>query len=136
MAHALEITTEAPERAKVAIDGKAYELANGRDLDIETQCVIMRTLSRSEWLAGENTADATDEQIEMLVRDVHRSAKALLLDCPGEVYDKLTDDDRLQIVLCFAQQPAKKTVSKSRRTSKRSPGSSDSTAAVPVSGQA
>jgi hypothetical protein len=132
--HALQITTEAHSRVKIAIDDKMYELANARDLDLTEQCVVMRTLARSDWLAGENTAEATDEQIDLLSKDVERSARMLLLECPEDVYVKLTDDDKVKIVLCFAQSPVAKPASKSSRTSKRSPDSKDSTAVASKSG--
>lgn len=134
MAHLLDIETEMPERPIIAIDKKPYQLATPHDLDLEMQCLVVRTMNRSLWMDSDTAADVTDEQIASLAADIERCARALLLDCPEEVYAKLSSEHKTAVVSSFVLGPAKKSRSKSQPTSKRSQGSKGSTGAAPKSG--
>lgn len=136
MAHVLDLTTKAPTRATIAIDGKAYQLATASDLAISEQMRIARCGARYGGITDATLGDLTDEQIDGLSTDVRDAARALLLEAPDDVFAKLTDEQCLQIVQVFGQEATKGKGAKSSRTSRSSRASNGSTAAAPASGPA
>lgn len=135
MAHVLDLTTQAPERATIAIDGTAYPLATSGDLSISEQMRIARAGARYGGLTDATLGDLTDEQIDGLSNDVRSAARALLLEADDEVFGKLTDEQCLLIVQAFGQEAPKTKGATSSRTSRSSRASNASTAAARKSGQ-
>lgn len=134
MAHVLDLKTTAPARASIKIDEKSYPLATASDLSISEQMRIARCGARYGSLSEESLGDLTDEQIDGLSGDVRQAARALLLEAPDDVFEKLTDEQCLLIVQAFGQEATSKPEAKSSRTSPSSRASNGSTAARPKSG--
>ena len=134
----LELSTLAPERTKIAIDGELYEIALATDfglLDgyrIEQLQEPMRAYSKP----GPRTEEIVAKMSEALEDFV-----GLVLKAPADVIAKLTESQMLQIVGVFTtasgiqtDPPPTPRRARRRTTGKSSRGSNGSSEATPSDG--
>lgn len=104
----LDLSTEAPDRDFIRIDGQIVYLATKEDLSIEGHVLIERTIARFDRAQASGPADVTDDAMQQLAQDVRASAKAVLIDCPDDAFDKLKDGQLVAIIRVFSEAVGKK----------------------------
>lgn len=93
----LELTTDAPERAIIKIDGKPYELRSGDDLGLKEDAEFRRLVrSFSDAQPGEDW--------QKLALTLDSMVGAVVLDLPVEVLAKLSDGKKLKIIEAFTKE--------------------------------
>lgn len=119
----LDLTTSAPDREQIAIDGETYELATMSDLTLGDQLRVARSMPLFQRIASDDgVASLTDDEIEQIDADVRWTVRKLVLGAPDEVLAKLTDEQLLAIISCFkgaAPSKARTTVPQSKRSRAR-----------------
>lgn len=133
----LSISTLAPERARVNIDGIEYELKHRSELGLR-KLVQLEALMAQYGKLIDFTAqggEATDEEFGALETAMDKLLR-IFLDAPDEVQNRLSSQNRYAIMVAFAeaskanaQPPAPMNRANRRTSAKSSPRSSASTAA-------
>lgn len=95
----LELTTEAPDRATVKIDGKEYEFRCREDLGLKEDAQFRRLAK--DFAEAEPTLDW--EKMSGLLESMVR---IVVIGMPDEVLAKLNDIKRLKIVEAFRKEVA------------------------------
>jgi hypothetical protein len=112
MANLLDLSTLAPERPTIGIDGTAYEMAVPADFGVLERTRIDRLQAKVLKL-GDIPEDESDEDADERSRALQRvltSFAALVLpDVPADVRDKLTDNQLLGIMQAFFTAAGRKT---------------------------
>jgi hypothetical protein len=121
----LDLSTETPDRPVIRIDGKDYHLAIADDFTFAEFTWLAREGSKfGDLWAAENTNGELEKQLDKLCRMAFH-------DIPDEVYEKLNDGQKLQVLNVFTEavETIGMTLRQTARTSpKRSRGSKGSTA--------
>lgn len=135
----LELSTLAPERPHILIDGKRYEMAVPEDFGLIEQARFARLSRQVNEMGLSQSLDSLDEEQAERVSGLLREMVASVLPgIPGEMLDKLTDQHALRIVEVFTKAVGPRTPSNRkarRRTGARSsPASSASTEDAPSTG--
>ncbi len=125
----ISLSTLAPERPTIAIDGTPYELALPEDFGLKEQAQL-RKLHR-QIAPIQSKDDPTDDEIAIMAQALDRLVGLVLPGLPEAVRGKLRDAQKLAILQAFPLAaeirvgegllPPKST------TATSSPGSSDST---------
>ena len=99
----LDITTLAPERDQVRIDGKLYPLAIMGDFGIEEQQQMTRDGREFDtlWKAADELTETDKQRLKQLLDRMFER----VLQAPQYIKDKLNDDHRQQVVLAFTIAP-------------------------------
>lgn len=93
----LDITTEAPERAMIKIDGAVYELRSRDDLGLKEDAEF-----RALHEAFENSEKSKDWQEMAGVLD--RMVTGAVIGMPPDVLAKLSDPKKLKIIQAFTTE--------------------------------
>jgi hypothetical protein len=102
MEERLNLTTE-QDRPVLKIDGRAYHLATTNDLRFR-DVAYMGWAGKRIQVLGEQIGDPstyTDEAADEFERVLHKACAMALFDVPEEVYEKLTDNQRMEIMEAF-----------------------------------
>ncbi len=134
----LDITTLHTEPKFVTIDGSQYELIPKHRIKYGHQIFIFQAQKGiAKILADGAKAPVSDEEYDAATHNMERCVKRVL-DAPANVISKLSADQQQEIVNSWVDEnpgtPKKKRKPGRKRSKKRSPGSSDSTAAPPKDG--
>lgn len=93
----LELTTDAPERSAIKVDGKTYELRSRDDLGLKEDAEFRRLMKEF--------ADAQPGQDwEKMASFLNSMVKTVVIDIPDEVLAKLSDGKKLKIIEAFTQE--------------------------------
>jgi hypothetical protein len=93
----LELTTDAPERATIKVDGKEYQLRAREDLGLKEDAEFRRTMKEF----GDGGPDTDWPKMARLLDGLVRTA---VLDIPDEVLAKLKDVQKVRIVEAFTKE--------------------------------
>lgn len=138
----LELSTLAPERPHITIDGERYPIALPEDYGLVDQAKMQR-LQREALAAQEeiqHSPDDVGEETATRMGDLLRRMVTMVLPgLPEEIAAKLTDAHRLRIIEVFMQAVSPAPNRQARRTRRRtgatsSRGSSASTEGDPAIG--
>lgn len=101
---ALELQTGV-DRPVIKIDGAEYHFATRDDLRYRDIAYMGWAGSRIEELGGQISSPATysDGAAEEFEQVLAKACKLALYDVPDEVYEKLTDTQRMQIIEVFSK---------------------------------
>lgn len=99
MAHLLDLSTLAPERPTVRIDGAVYAMALPTDFGLVEHARLQRLQAKAAALQA--LTDPSDEDVADLARVVDDLAALVLPGLPAEVRARLGDMQRLAIVQAF-----------------------------------
>lgn len=105
----LELSTLAPKRPTITIDGEMFELKVLGDFGIEEQQRIHREGADYQDLWNRSDLNkAGQKRMKMLLE--HLFAK--VLDAPPEVKNKLNDEQKAQVVLTFMVAPLQRAMAR------------------------
>lgn len=99
----LDLSTQAPDRQFITIDGVKVYLATAEDLSVEAHLLIERTIARFNEAQKAGAVGVTDEDAVAIAADVRASAKAVLIDAPDDAFDKLKDGQLVAIIRSFSE---------------------------------
>lgn len=97
----LELSTLAPERPTVLIDGKLYELATANDLGLgDQQFMFSRGRRLAELMELPKLASAQAKELTMIVdKMLHLAVR----DLPDAIAEKLSAMQKIQLVTAFTK---------------------------------
>lgn len=93
----LELTTDAPERAVIKIDGKPYELLSRDDLGLKEDAEFRR-------LVKEFSDEQTGKDWQKMDVLLGSMVKSIVINIPNEVLEKLSDAKKLKIIEAFTKE--------------------------------
>lgn len=104
--------TKRPDRRQVEIDGKFYDLRSLRDYGISAQ----RRLNRDGrefgelWNSAKDLTEDQDKRVKFLLDRIFLGDDRIdsLVDAPKATLRKLSDEDRVELVLDFIYAPLRK----------------------------
>lgn len=134
----LELSTLAPERPYITIDGQRYEMVIPDDFGLIEQARLQR-LGRQVDDMRLNERDVTEEEATRLGGMLREMVATVMPSLPEDVAGRLTDTMCLSIVTVFTEAAGLTPPKKNRRARRRtgaslSPASSASTAAGRATG--
>ncbi len=98
----LDLSTLAPERPKVRIDGELYELVCMDELGLRAQqWIISRSQHLQPFFQAEH--ELTDEEVDTIALTA-RQYVSRILEAPADVKEALSDWMRLRLVFWYMQQ--------------------------------
>ncbi len=118
---ALDLSTLAPDRPVIAIDGTKYEMKVPQDFGLVDQARMRKLQPVLQNFFDKGVDDCTDEEIEQ-AQDAMASFVEVLLLAPPEVCSNLSHAQREQIIVLFtkglpsATEPPVKKPKRSRQT--------------------
>lgn len=143
----LDLTTLAPERQFITIDGERYDLVLPSELGLKDALWLDRMSERGRQLAAKGADGFTDEEFKELDRLLDQAVQMIVLGLPDEVRARLTVIHKVRLLEVFTQalsgsQPAGQNRAQRRaveRQRKRTGASSSrasngSTGATPSAG--
>lgn len=109
----LDLSTQKPERNHITVDGVDYELAVMDDLAFKDSAFMSYVGRKAQGV--EKIETWTDEFGDELEEMIYKAGKIILPDMPDEVYNRLTDNQRLRVIQVFseAEQPTQEAPQKS-----------------------
>lgn len=144
----LDLTTLAPDRESIFIDGQPYELIAPREASLRENAIIDRCRRAlnlvSEQVDKTLTPEKRKQADKVITAALATAVRVLVPDAPDDVLAKLNDNQRLAIVQAFTRAARQKReatpVNRAERrrsrstTGSSSPASAGSTA--PMTGSA
>lgn len=100
----LNLNTEINEsRPKVVIDGSAYYMRTMDDMKYRNAMWYPWASKRINELLEELQEDYTEDKADELESILDKAANMILMDVPDEVYQKLSDSQKMEIVRFFTE---------------------------------
>ena len=140
----LNLSTLAPDRPKVIIDGYTYEIAVVADLGILSHHRIKQLHPSLEAYSQANASgeDPPEELVIAAVSAMEEFTKIVLLGATHELIHKLSDEQRVQIIGVFTaaagwsptEETRPKRKARRRTTGRSSPGSNGTMEETPSVG--
>lgn len=132
----LDLSTLAPERPFLTIDGERYELAMPDDFGFVELAHFERLMRECDELQTQgDEAIPVTQDVAARLSVVLSEATSLVLKAPPEVQSKLSDWHRLRVIEAFTpavEAATPRTMTKGRRTSGRSSRASRASTAPPT----
>jgi len=136
----LNIDTLTPDRLRINIDGREYELVDRDDLGLE-EIVKLNKLS-TDITRLQNLDEFTPEDARELSMHLEALCRLLILDCPEEVHARMKDRHRVALFQAFdtavgERSPATQPPNRKQRRSigaNKSRSANASTAVAPKNG--
>lgn len=95
----LELTTDAPERSVITIDGKPYELRARDDLGLKEDAAF-------RYLTKEFADAQPGQDWQKLATLLGTMVQSVVIGMPNEILEKLSDAKKLKIIEVFTKEVA------------------------------
>ncbi len=103
----LELSTLVPDRPIIKIDGQSYEMAVYEDLSFKDEALLKK--AGRMLVEASKAEDPTNEQFDELAQLVNRSLRVVVPGIPDDVFHKLPDGHKVQILMAFTRA-ARRTI--------------------------
>lgn len=131
MGEQLVISTAAPERQSIVIDGTSYQLATPEDLELRQSLWLAKAGKRVQALMEGEHSDAELDELQALL---DRMTRTVVLKLPAEVFARLRDTQKLAIAGAFTDAVSLSGDGSRRSGQTSSPDSNGSTEATTTDG--